>query len=72
MKLLPLLALALSGCASWDRQPTNADTQALVDCQHRAIKPGLSCLQIHDLQAGCYSIWQMKRRGPPEGLRGRE
>ena len=58
-----LAAGMMQGCASWEHQPTNADTQALIDCEYRAIKPGLSCWETNNLKAGCYEIWRMKRGG---------
>jgi|CXWL01.1.fsa_nt_gi hypothetical protein len=50
----------LAGCA---HDPFKENVQKLIDCEYRyASKPGLTCLQIYDLQMGCYTLYQMRNR----------
>jgi hypothetical protein len=58
---LLLIAGMLAGCASPD--PFRENISKLIDCEYEmAGKQGLTCQQIFDLQAGCYTLYQMRRK----------
>lgn len=61
MKII-LAAVLLSGCATPD--PFRKNVESLIDCEYKFVSEGdgLTCEQIMTLQAGCYSLYQMRKR----------
>ncbi len=57
-----VIVVTFSGCAT-PRDPFRENVQSLIDCEYKwTQQDGLTVHEIIELQAGCYSLYQMRRK----------